>query len=205
MYYPKSQIKTNLITKGGELKLSNDNSEYRGDYWKTSNGEFFTGKNPDSEIVVPLIPIVETNIIGNPQTPTYEIPTYDVPSYNIKDNNYYNAKSLDIKSPTYPVSHFPTPTQEDYDFGEINRYFLKKTNEYRFLEIKKSDYEKYINRDENVPYQLYQPFQIIWDIGGKEDEVYNINRNTVKRTEKRYNVYGFEQYWRGQFSQLRKD
>ena len=205
MYYPKSQIKTNLVTKGGELKLLRDNTEYQGDYWKTSNGEFFTGKNPDSDIVVPLIPIVESNIIGNPKKPTYEIPTVEIPSYNIRDYSYDNAKSININEPTYPTSHFPTPTQEDYDYGEINRYFLKKTNEYIFIEIKKSTYEKYIERDENVPYQLYKPFKITWDIKGKEDDVYNVNYNTVKRTEKRYNVYGFEQWWRGKFSQLRKD
>ena len=56
MYYPKSQIKTNLYTNGGEFALAKDNSEYTGDYYITSNGRKFTGKNPN---VVPSYELVD--------------------------------------------------------------------------------------------------------------------------------------------------
>ena len=49
MYYPKSQIQENLHTNGGELKPSNSSEEYKGYYFKTSNGEFFTGKSPSDK------------------------------------------------------------------------------------------------------------------------------------------------------------
>ena len=39
MYYPKSQIQENLHTNGGELKPFNSSEEYKGYYFKTSNGE----------------------------------------------------------------------------------------------------------------------------------------------------------------------
>jgi histidinol-phosphate aminotransferase len=47
MYYPKSQIKTNLITNGKELVYLSDNQPYSGSYWKTSDGKYYTGKNPN--------------------------------------------------------------------------------------------------------------------------------------------------------------
>jgi hypothetical protein len=38
MYYPKSQIKTNLITNGKEFVYLSDDKPYSGSYWKTSDG-----------------------------------------------------------------------------------------------------------------------------------------------------------------------
>ena len=46
-YYPKSQIKTGLYTKGNEFIISNNKESYKGYYWVTSTGEFYTGKTPD--------------------------------------------------------------------------------------------------------------------------------------------------------------
>jgi hypothetical protein len=49
-YYPLSQIKTNLYTNGGEFSSINNDldrlSEYKGYYWKTSDGKYFSGKTP---------------------------------------------------------------------------------------------------------------------------------------------------------------
>lgn len=47
MYYPLSQIKTNLYTGGNEYALkSNPRTPYIGYYYKTSIGQSFTGKTP---------------------------------------------------------------------------------------------------------------------------------------------------------------
>jgi hypothetical protein len=46
MYYPKSQIKENLYTNGGELQLADTLQEYKGYYYITSQQiEVYTGKN----------------------------------------------------------------------------------------------------------------------------------------------------------------
>lgn len=39
MYYPKSQIKESLYTKGKEYTLVNTEKEYKGYYYLTSNGD----------------------------------------------------------------------------------------------------------------------------------------------------------------------
>jgi hypothetical protein len=43
-YYPKSQIKTNLYTNGGEYILSNNCNNIQDIFMKLSNGDKFTGK-----------------------------------------------------------------------------------------------------------------------------------------------------------------
>ena len=46
MYFPKTQVITDLYTNGNEYMTSNNNQIYVGYYWETSFGEKFTGKNP---------------------------------------------------------------------------------------------------------------------------------------------------------------
>ena len=45
-YYPLSQIKTNLYTKGDEYFISLTKEYYRGYYHQISNGEKIYWKNP---------------------------------------------------------------------------------------------------------------------------------------------------------------
>lgn len=49
MYYPSSQIKTNLYTNGTELVVKSTNEKYIGFYFKTSDGKYFSGKTPDDK------------------------------------------------------------------------------------------------------------------------------------------------------------
>ena len=46
-YYPKSQVKTDLYTKGGQFQIKSTKKEYTGYYWKNSKGEIFTKRNPN--------------------------------------------------------------------------------------------------------------------------------------------------------------
>ena len=48
MYFPKSQIKTNLSTNGGEFMYASNGEEYIGKYYSTSTGKFYTGASPQS-------------------------------------------------------------------------------------------------------------------------------------------------------------
>jgi hypothetical protein len=46
MYFPKSQITTNLSTNGKEFQVVGTDEYYIGSYFKTSDGRFYTGKTP---------------------------------------------------------------------------------------------------------------------------------------------------------------
>ena len=48
MYFPPSQIKTNLYTSGKELSYASNGDEYVGFYFKTSSGRYYSGKNPNN-------------------------------------------------------------------------------------------------------------------------------------------------------------
>jgi hypothetical protein len=73
MYYPKSQIKTNLYVAGGLLVLSSTKEQYIGYYYEISNGQKFTGKDPQDK---PNILLTETS---NNYDPTQEIPMKPAP------------------------------------------------------------------------------------------------------------------------------
>ena len=45
VYYPKSKVKTNLKTIGGEFTTP-DGNDYVGDYYELWNGECKVGKSP---------------------------------------------------------------------------------------------------------------------------------------------------------------
>ena len=50
MYYPKSQITPNLYTNGNEFVYEDSGLFYNGYYFKTSKGEYFTGRNQDDRL-----------------------------------------------------------------------------------------------------------------------------------------------------------
>lgn len=197
-YFPQSQIKTNLYTKGGEFILPNGR-EYVGYYYSTSSQTFFTGKNPNNPPNIPLTPssLEEVNDFSPIGSNQLKSAVWFINRTVIPD-------SLTNNPPTLPISYFPTPTEQDYKLGEFERYFLSKTNELKFIEITKEEYLKYESQDPNVSYQLYSPFKFSWQISGNKEQVYNINFRTVEKAEQRNNIRGFKSYFKGRFDQFYK-
>jgi hypothetical protein len=78
-YYPKSQLKLNLYTNGGEYILSTTKELYIGYYYQTSANTSYTGKTPEDGTNILLIKnsIIEPNNI-TPQNIIYNIPTVDI-------------------------------------------------------------------------------------------------------------------------------
>ena len=73
MYYPKSQIITNL-SSNGDLEYKSDNTPYSGFYYRLSNGKLFTGKTPqdgpNEELIMPS-PEGEISTINDGKVPIY--------------------------------------------------------------------------------------------------------------------------------------
>jgi uncharacterized protein (DUF2147 family) len=59
MYFPKSQIKSNLFTNGNEYILSTTQQEYKGYYYEISNGRKYTGKTPQDGQNILLLPLTQ--------------------------------------------------------------------------------------------------------------------------------------------------
>lgn len=195
MYYPKSQIQTNLYTKGGEFVNSSTQDNYVGPYYLTSTGKAYAGKNPDDSQTFPLTNITSSSST-KPQTDSNSFWTSNFTAYQP------NVDKTISKNP--PKQTYPVVTDANYSLGEFQRYFLKKSNETKFLEISKADYNRYVDKVDSVPYELYIPTQISWVLTGDKNQVYQVNKTTVEKTEREQSLYGFTQYFKDKFTQFYK-
>ena len=153
MYYPKSQIKNNLYTNGDEYILSTNQQSYKGYYYKTSNGDKYTGKFPNDG----------SNILLVELTPSSDEPGENNPILTLAISQY----NTNIQPERFlPLPIQTLPTQKDKDLGSFPRYFCKKNNENLYIEINKEQFTKLQNRDKTIAWDLYTPLQIIWQIKG---------------------------------------
>ena len=191
MYYPKSQIKTNLYTNGDEFVFLSNKQPYTGYYFKTSTGQYFTGRTPDDRpnIEITFNLALTENLIPTNQS-DYSVlintDTSDIISYN----NLIKSTPILI-SPSYNA---PVPTEQDYQIGEFRRYFCKKGNEILYLEINKETFDKLIAKDPQYQFSLYQPFNLPWKLTGTQEEVEKTNRNIVALTSQRLRLPEFGRY-----------
>lgn len=202
IYYPKSQIKENQYTNGGELQLISTKEEYKGYYYIVSSNKFFSGKNPQDKPSIELEEITSSELTEI--TSTDNSIEYLPSNYYIIDSNYYKSKKLSEKrnAPRPPIQTLGKPTDKDIQNGFFNRYFVKKGNEFKFIEISKEEYNKFKNQDTSVQWQLYIPTKIKWDIQGDREQVYNGNKTVVSLTEQRENLPGFTLFFRDQFDKF---
>jgi len=197
-YYPKSQIKSNLFTNGNEYILATTKEEYKGYYYEVSNGNKFTGKVPgdgnNALLIISPPPTQELIQIDYPEDSPIIIPTTEI--INIFP---------DSPSPTLPTRNIPLfnptlPNIQDKQNGQFSRYFCKKTNELKYMEIDFNTYSQLKSQDPKIAWDLYLPVQIIWLIQGNREQVYNSNKGSVQSIEQNLSWYGFTQYFKNDFS-----
>jgi hypothetical protein len=199
VYIPKNRIQSNLYTAGGEYLLEKDNSEYIGYYYKLYDGKVYTGKNPDDKpnfSLIPFTPILTREIFGElfPQNYIY------ISKGDIDVVNYLNIKNISPDSTlNSPQLYLTIPTEQDYKLGEFQRYFCKKNNEFSYLEISKSDYDKLVKKDPTIDFTSWFPFNIPWSLTGDKDKVGQTNKNIVLLQINKDKLYGFDKYLKGDY------
>lgn len=186
MYFPKSQITPNLYTNGGEFVYASNQEVYSGYYFKTSTGKYYTGRNQDDRpneelLILQTVQTIDTPIIQNSQL-----------NYASTTNVYeqINEEYLNLTLSTPTITIIPTynpvlPTQQDYQNGEFRRLFAKKTNEIQYVEINQDTFSKLVAKDPQILWQLYEPFDLTWQLTGNIEDVARVNFNTVELTSKR--------------------
>jgi hypothetical protein len=199
MYFPLSQITTNLYTAGGEFVYadpSKNNEYYTGNYFKTSDGKFYTGKTPQD---VPTNELFLT--IGDLRSTAPNNP-FITDGVNIISTSLGYSTSPLVKniSSNTPKIAIPFPTQGDYATGEFQRYFLKKRTDYTYLEVDQLTYENIVTQNPNSQYELYQGKAITWILTGKLLEVYKINYNITELVEKQDEWLGFSRFFKNNFT-----
>jgi hypothetical protein len=195
MYYPQSQITPNLYTNGGEFVYSTNKAYYSGYYFKTSTGQYFTGKNQNDTPNVELVPIQTFQNIPIPDTSGVQ---YNLSAtsnlFEVNNEIYLNINSIEPTTVIVPTYYPTLPTQQDYQIGEFRRYFCKKTNEIQYIEISKDQFDLLVAKDPQILWQLYFPFFIPWDITGNKEQVARVNKNIVDLTMKNLRLPRFNDY-----------
>jgi hypothetical protein len=197
-YLPLSQIKSNLYTKGGEFYVKSNQQLYKGYYYKTSTGQYYSGKTPQDKPSVLLVSYKE------------EITDIDTPFITNTNNSVWSIQEINYQkdvnpAPTTPTSTYPNPKQSDYKLGEFERYFLSKNNEIKFKEVNLFTYNQYLTKDPSVSFQIFSPIKLSWGLTGNREKTYTINYNTVKRISLNLKLRGFVEYFQGRFTQFYKE
>ena len=204
-YYPKSQIKTNLYTSGGEYSLTPSNylspqNSYIGYYYRLSNGKIYTGKTPTDgtrQTLYPIKNITNNNPIENQITLNFDTIESNPNPLSIQ---YNTIPGINIpKSRLLPSYNPTTPTQTDYELGVFTRYFCKKNNEYRYIEIDKKTYNSLLTKSPNIAWDLYSPISTLWYLTGDKTAVAKANKGLVNLIETQQKWYSFSQYFKDQY------
>ena len=199
-YYPKSQITSNLYTNGGELFVTSTGQPYSGYYYRLSNGQIFSGRTPQD---LPNFPLTTTTPQLTPNPTTYnDVPLYTVTNkdgsttgYQYPHDFYYrDYPKYDPQNSIIPYYAPVLPTQQDYQIGEFRRYFCKKVNEVKYLEINTVIYNLLIQKSPTVTYPLYIPFYLDWQLTGDIKQVARVNKNTVELTSFQNKLPRLEEY-----------
>jgi hypothetical protein len=198
MYIPLNRLITNLKTTQNEFVYKDTLFPYNGYYWKSYNGNYFTGKNPNDLPSVEIILRSNSDILTNIENPNI-ITLYT----NIIDNTpeislvyeYIPLKNIDIATvKLLPSQYYPTPTQDDYNLGVFTRYFVVKANENVYLEVNKNTFNNILNENSEWAWELYIPFTILWTLTGERDNVFITNRNITQLTEQRLKKRGLQEF-----------
>jgi len=198
MYYPKSQIKENLYTNGGEYMVEATKQPYKGYYYQISNNKRYTGKNTQDKpnnLLVPLRPDVNYGDDADQNTTTS---TSWAASYKFLQRTMGKELTQAAQPPKQSV---PQPTKEDYTNGFFNRYFLYNITNKSTIETNKANYTQFVNESPSVQFRKYTPIQITWGLVGKREEIYKANSNNVELIEKNLQVYGFQNYFHKKYDQ----
>lgn len=220
MYFPKSQIKTNLYTNGDEYSIKGRQAPYVGYYWKTSQNKFYTGKTPESGTNLQLIPLYPTFSSNEDST---EIPLEgygntiqslitlnsngvgDVdPTYNFSTElrnemlimQYENTNPITQQQGRMTPSYYRTLPPGNNSQDKYNRYFAKQNNASIFIEVSQETFKKFNSEDSMAATDLYTCLSLPWST---QENASQINKFTVNKIEKDNNWYGFYQYFQGKF------
>ena len=187
-YYPKSQIKTDLYTNGDEYINSSTQEVYIGYYYEISTGQKYTGKNTTDKPNTLLSPILSEDILLNSNTINTPQPV------NTSFVLNYSPSNRSLNDAYLPQYNSPLPTPDDYKRGIFTRYFCKKNNENKYLEVDQITYNKLTSKNPYILWSLYTPFSIQWKISKNLSSNSSFNQSSVLKLQNSGDYRGFSSY-----------
>jgi hypothetical protein len=196
MYYPKSQYVGNLYTDGAQYVIATSGESYKGYYFKTFKNELYTGKTPEDG--TPQLLIESDEPASNSATSTFTTSITQPLYISMSGFTSYNNQTPEIRYLPQPNVTLPTP--DDYTQGVFTRFFCKKTNELKYIEIDQKTFNDLESRSATVAWDLYIPQSIDWYITGNMENIYNLNKSIVYMIETEEKWHGFSQYFKQNFA-----
>ena len=196
MYIPKSKIQSNLFTNGGEYLLNG--VDYTGRYYLLYNGKAYTGIDQydgTPELLVKYIP--QNALTANDRVTDGLVFPFERAN---STEDYSSITSTIAPLVQAPLQYFSNPSPNEISIGEMIRYFLKRYNDQRFVEVNEETYNSIKNKDKKYAWELWIPFEVPWVIKGSEEEVVKSNKQIVYYTEERYKVRGLAKFLKSNFT-----
>ena len=172
MYIPKSKIQSNLFTNGGEYLLNG--VDYTGRYYLLYNGKAYTGIDQydgTPELLVKYIP--QNALTANDRVTDGLVFPFERAN---STEDYSSINSTIAPLVQAPLQYFSNPSPNEISIGEMIRYFLKRFNDQRFVEVNEETYNSIKNKDKKYAWELWIPFEVPWVIKGSEEEVVKSNK-----------------------------
>jgi hypothetical protein len=178
-YYPLNKITPNQYTSGNQFTLISTGQDYKGYYFSTYDGKYFTGEmcSPDSKELSKNSDAIK-------------------PTLNLGTAAYDSLRTSNI--PTQPEHYTSVPTEQDYKNGYYLRYFTKRVNGdlSTITEVTKTVYDSMSNNP------LYNRVQIQWMLTGPIEDKYItgmlvlgvVNRNIKTITQAARQMQYLDQY-----------
>lgn len=179
MYLPKFKYKGNLFTPGGEYALKATGDEYKGYYFKTYKGEFYTGFAPSlKDTNQQLLPLQETE---------REFGTLQSDEILLYDEIYNNPHEFSLKLTQEVPSYTPVIKVADSINGFIIRYFAQNKITKQIQEIEKTVYTDLDSKSVKYFYKNYSIVRLYWFLAGEIEDTqpgaYKIPGIRTKNTE----------------------
>ena len=189
MYYPKSQITSNLYSDGN-LAFKTTRDPYYGYYYSTSDGKYFVGSTPNGDYTSELILIVkDINTNGVNEDSNDDIIDLRFGTTTNSNYSYLISKTPETPLPQPPKPYISSPTESERKIGEYRRYFAKKGNELLYIEINKDTYNQFNSRDPKTLSNLYEVIDFPFSLLSTET---NINLAAI--IERKDKWFGFSQF-----------
>ena len=218
MYIPKSRILTNQYSDNNSLVYKSTQEVYKGFYYKTFEGKYFTGKtqnDPPNDELELIQDINSTPVISTPQNSIAysDAPTIfddiNTPGYSERMVvKYANLQDINLNKSTtknLPSQFYPQPGEEGYNIGSFTRYFCVKSNQPIWLELSKEIFDNLNNRSGEWLWEPYQLVTLQWTLIGDKKNVASTNRDIILIAERRNKVTGLNRFLRGNWLKFYKE
>lgn len=216
-YLPKHYIKTGLVAENNFMDKTTG-QPYAGTYYEIATGQYFSGVGPQDPSTRELIPLNDQEAPAGTEFQNVSVAfNLDVPTPETVQNlqelqksgfNYqvFQPQIVDAytsikkyqpdyyKSRIQPYQVTPIPDAGDYQTGEYTRYFCKKVNETLYLELDKIQYDGFTEKDTRYFFDQYLTFTIPWILTGDRLTVQNINKATVLKKIRTFQLFSFDKY-----------